>query len=239
MNIVDSSGGLAYFADEPNAKHFLAPLSNSDLLIVPSITIYKVFKVILRESFGQISDILITMIRKCGAPIFVTFLTEVALIVGGASCLWAKAQTKQLQTDSCDVAAADFKNRSVDTNRGRIDFKDGSYTQNDEHLGKPEWLFTLSAKSPLFTFGKDTVRIINIEADHLSGSGSWSLALGFVCSGNQVKKVLEQWSLRSPVIVQNGNTLSITIWNEYQGTAPPQGKKTKTFEWKAGTFIER
>ena len=50
MNIVDSSGWLAYFADEPNAKHFLAPLSNSDSLIVPVITIYEVFKVILRES---------------------------------------------------------------------------------------------------------------------------------------------------------------------------------------------
>jgi toxin FitB len=50
MNIVDSSGWLAYFADEPNAKHFLAPLSDSNLLIVPVITIYEVFKVILRES---------------------------------------------------------------------------------------------------------------------------------------------------------------------------------------------
>jgi len=50
MNIVDSSGWLAYFADEPNAKHFLKPLSDSDLLVVPVITIYEVFKVILRES---------------------------------------------------------------------------------------------------------------------------------------------------------------------------------------------
>jgi toxin FitB len=50
MNIVDSSGWLAYFADEPNAKHFLAPLSDSALLIVPTVTIYEVFKVILRES---------------------------------------------------------------------------------------------------------------------------------------------------------------------------------------------
>ncbi|HEY9160128.1 MAG TPA: type II toxin-antitoxin system VapC family toxin [Desulfomonilia bacterium] len=50
MNIVDSSGWLAYFADEPNAKHFLPPLSDSDLLIVPVVTIYEVFKVILRES---------------------------------------------------------------------------------------------------------------------------------------------------------------------------------------------
>ncbi|SPD74226.1 PilT protein [uncultured Desulfobacterium sp.] len=50
MNIVDSSGWLAYFADEPNAKHFLEPLSDSDLLVVPSVTIYEVFKVVLRES---------------------------------------------------------------------------------------------------------------------------------------------------------------------------------------------
>ncbi|MCK7504298.1 MAG: type II toxin-antitoxin system VapC family toxin [Desulfobacterales bacterium] len=50
MNIVDSSGWLAYFADEPNAKHFLAPLSDSALLVVPTVTIYEVFKVILRES---------------------------------------------------------------------------------------------------------------------------------------------------------------------------------------------
>ena len=50
MNIVDSSGWLAYFADEPNAKHFLTPLNDSTLLVVPTVTIYEVFKVILRES---------------------------------------------------------------------------------------------------------------------------------------------------------------------------------------------
>ena len=50
MNIVDSSGWLAFFADEPNAKHFQAPLQDTDALIVPSITIYEVFKVVLRES---------------------------------------------------------------------------------------------------------------------------------------------------------------------------------------------
>ncbi|NOX98358.1 MAG: type II toxin-antitoxin system VapC family toxin [Verrucomicrobia bacterium] len=50
MNIVDSSGWLAYFADEPNAKHFLTPLNGTDSLVVPTITIYEVFKVVLRES---------------------------------------------------------------------------------------------------------------------------------------------------------------------------------------------
>lgn len=50
MNIVDSSGWLAYFADEPNAKHFLTPLKDTASLVVPTITIYEVFKVVLRES---------------------------------------------------------------------------------------------------------------------------------------------------------------------------------------------
>ena len=50
MNIVDSSGWLAYFADEPNTRHFMTPLNNSASLIVPTVTIYEVFKVILRES---------------------------------------------------------------------------------------------------------------------------------------------------------------------------------------------
>lgn len=50
MNIVDSSGWLAYFADEPNAKHFLNPLKDTASLVVPTVTVYEVFKVVLRES---------------------------------------------------------------------------------------------------------------------------------------------------------------------------------------------
>jgi toxin FitB len=50
MNIVDSSGWLAYFADEPNAKYFQTPLHDASSLIVPTVTIFEVFKVVLRES---------------------------------------------------------------------------------------------------------------------------------------------------------------------------------------------
>ena len=50
MNIVDSSGWLSYFADEPNAKHFSSPLNDTASLVVPTVTIYEVFKVVLRES---------------------------------------------------------------------------------------------------------------------------------------------------------------------------------------------
>lgn len=50
MNIIDSSGWLEYFSGGPNADSFLEPLKNTVSLIVPTITLYEVFKVVLRES---------------------------------------------------------------------------------------------------------------------------------------------------------------------------------------------
>jgi predicted nucleic acid-binding protein len=49
MNLVDSSGWLEYFADGPRAEAFSAPLKDTDNLVVPTICIYEVFKVVLRE----------------------------------------------------------------------------------------------------------------------------------------------------------------------------------------------
>ena len=49
MNIVDSSGWLEYFAGGPNAKRFAGPLKDAASLVVPVITIYEVFKVVLRQ----------------------------------------------------------------------------------------------------------------------------------------------------------------------------------------------
>ncbi|MDP6637123.1 MAG: type II toxin-antitoxin system VapC family toxin [Phycisphaerae bacterium] len=49
MNIVDSSGWLEYFTGGANAKRFAEPLKNAGSLLVPVITIYEVFKVVLRE----------------------------------------------------------------------------------------------------------------------------------------------------------------------------------------------
>ncbi len=49
MNIVDSSGWLEFFTDSPNAGCFAEPLHDKAQLLVPSIIIYEVFKVVLRE----------------------------------------------------------------------------------------------------------------------------------------------------------------------------------------------
>ena len=50
MNIIDSSAWLIYFAGEPQAKHFLELFNDPETLVVPTITLYEVCKVVLREA---------------------------------------------------------------------------------------------------------------------------------------------------------------------------------------------
>jgi predicted nucleic acid-binding protein len=49
MNLLDSSGWLEYFIGGSNADHFAEPLNALEELIVPTICLYEVFKVVLRE----------------------------------------------------------------------------------------------------------------------------------------------------------------------------------------------
>lgn len=49
MNIVDSSGWLEYFADGPNADFFAPAIEDPSELIVPSLSIYEVFKRVLQQ----------------------------------------------------------------------------------------------------------------------------------------------------------------------------------------------
>ena len=50
LNLVDSSAWLEYFADGPNAKYFAKPIEETSALIVPTISLYEVFKRVLIQS---------------------------------------------------------------------------------------------------------------------------------------------------------------------------------------------
>jgi len=49
MNVVDSSGWLEYFADGPNADFFAPAIQDTKTLVVPTLSIYEVFKRILQQ----------------------------------------------------------------------------------------------------------------------------------------------------------------------------------------------
>ena len=49
MNVVDSCGWLEYFANDPNADFFASAVEATDDLLVPSLTLFEVFKRILQQ----------------------------------------------------------------------------------------------------------------------------------------------------------------------------------------------
>ena len=49
MNVVDSSGWLEYFADESNANFFAPAIEAVSELVVPTVSLYEVFRRILQQ----------------------------------------------------------------------------------------------------------------------------------------------------------------------------------------------
>jgi toxin FitB len=49
MNIVDSSGWLEYFANGPNAALFARPIESTASLLVPTLSLYEVFKRVCQQ----------------------------------------------------------------------------------------------------------------------------------------------------------------------------------------------
>ena len=49
MNVVDSSGWLEYFADGPNAAFFSPAIEATRELLVPTLSLYEVFKRVLQQ----------------------------------------------------------------------------------------------------------------------------------------------------------------------------------------------
>ena len=49
MNVVDSSGWIEYFAGGPNAEFFAGPVEGDDPLVVPALSLYEVYRHLLRH----------------------------------------------------------------------------------------------------------------------------------------------------------------------------------------------
>ena len=67
-HVVDSSAWLEYFAGGPNASQFRVPLRNPEHLVVPTITLYEVFKVVQRQR-GENAAIQAVALMKRGREV--------------------------------------------------------------------------------------------------------------------------------------------------------------------------
>jgi toxin FitB len=64
-HVVDSSGWLEYFADTERANFFAPAIENTEQLIVPVVTLYEVFKKVLRER-GENEALQVASVMQAG-----------------------------------------------------------------------------------------------------------------------------------------------------------------------------
>lgn len=64
MNVVDSCGWLEYYADGENADFFAPAIEATDELIVPSLTLFEVFKRVLQQRSEEEAHRAIALMRQ-------------------------------------------------------------------------------------------------------------------------------------------------------------------------------
>lgn len=64
MNVVDSSGWLEYFTDGPNAAVFAKPIHTTTRLIVPSVSLFEVFKRVMTQRGEDVALEAAAMMRQ-------------------------------------------------------------------------------------------------------------------------------------------------------------------------------
>lgn len=116
MNVVDSSGWLEFFADGPNAEFFAPAIKNIGELLVPTISIYEVFKRVLQQVDEEHAlEAVALMMAGLQVPLDVTValaaakLSDELKLPMADSILLATAQLNAaiLWTQDADFAAVD------------------------------------------------------------------------------------------------------------------------------------
>ncbi len=64
MNVVDSSGWIEYFLDSPRADLFANAIEVSQLLVVPVISIYEVYKFLVKQTTDAIAGQCIEVMQR-------------------------------------------------------------------------------------------------------------------------------------------------------------------------------
>jgi predicted nucleic acid-binding protein len=98
MNLVDSSGWLEYLTDGPDADSFTEPLKDAAALLVPTVCIYEVFKVVLRERGDEDALQAVALMQQ---GVVADLTPEIAIAAAGLSL-----QMKIPMADSIVLATA-------------------------------------------------------------------------------------------------------------------------------------
>ena len=157
--------------------------------------------------------------------IFFTFLTVFMLSSSGQQLVGA-AENIQCST----VAMPDLRNAKI----GVMTFVDGKTCTSDGLAGGCDWEHTISKDEILRPAPEKDLRLIVINANHLTGSGLWDTVLIFDCFNGNLRKIFEKRYLYGVKIKKNTNSEITFISGDWQPDDPtccPSREKKETYLW--------
>jgi hypothetical protein len=139
-----------------------------------------------------------------------------------------------------DIARVDFRNIAINVpEEGLVKLKNGKgYTppidQDGKNLGS-EWEVTIESDFLLSPQPGVALRLINLNANHLLGSGGWGYALLYACKDGHVRRVFQSIGHLYGVTLKKINETKFTIrygvYKQHDGLCCPSMQSTDTYAW--------
>ena len=124
MNVVDSSAWLEYFADGENATFFARPIQDAESLLVPTITLFEVFKRV-RQQRGDGAALQAVAAMQEGAVVDLDARIAIAAAKLSADAKLPLADSVVLATARAHGATLWTQDRDFDGMDG-VEFRPGS-----------------------------------------------------------------------------------------------------------------
>jgi len=107
-------------------------------------------------------------------------MKSIFLFIILSSCISANAQTA---CPGNDINKVDLKNSKLED----MSFKNGkTFTKDDEAQSKPDWEITITKDQVFKPESKISLRVISLNRNHLTGSGSPNSFLVLQCTNNKL-----------------------------------------------------
>ena len=145
---------------------------------------------------------------------------------------------KSSDATCADIAKIDFKNTVIEDGQfGTLQFKNGIFESKEDPENKgADWEHNITEDFILRPESSQTIRFININSSHLTGSGAWDSLIGFKCVDGNINKVFDQKRLYGIKVEKFGEkqfSLTVNDWVKSDPTCCPSQEKVSIFQWNS------
>jgi hypothetical protein len=141
------------------------------------------------------------------------------------------------QAVSCpEIGKIDFKNAAIRVNRYEIvKFAGGrACTSDGTDINKCDWAWTIREDRRLNPESGRQLRMLILNADHRTGSGTWDYVTIFTCKNGKVESLLEnRYLFGGKVRILNDRQFVVTSahWRKGDAECCPSRRKQEFFTW--------